>query len=141
MEQKIRYMTPQQYADMKQLPVEHVIHMMQPSRKTTFVFDARDIDRTSPKHPRLVYRPRDAAGVEWPRKCLRKSVHVTGRGASMQVNPVEDAAVGGVPHPAPKDVNGDVSLRVKGRKGMPKGLNRQRTNSKRGLGSQDMAAK
>jgi hypothetical protein len=141
MEQKIRYMTPQQYADMKQLPVEHVIHMMQPSRKTTFVFDSRDIDRTSPKHPRLVYRPRDAAGMEWPRKCLRRSVHVTGRGASMQVNPVEDAAIGGMAHPAAKNIDRNVALRVKGRKRVAKGLDRKRPKSKRGLGSQDMAAK
>ena len=141
MEQKIRYMTPQQYADMKQLPLDIVEHMMQPSRKTTHIFDTRDIDRTSPKHPRLVYRARDAAGVEWPRKLLRKSVHVTGRGASMQVHPIEDTGVGAVAHPSAKDVNGNVPLGVKSREGMAKGLHGKRPNTKRGLGAQDVAAK
>lgn len=133
MEQKIRYLTPQQYADMKQLPVDHVIHMMQPSRKTTHVFNSLDIDRTSPKHPRLVYRARDAAGVEWPRICKRKSVHVTGRGASMKVHPIEDAAVAGVAHPLPKDVNGDVPLGVKRGKRVPKRLNVKPSHSKSNL--------
>lgn len=129
MENKIRYMTPQQYADMKQLPLEHIEHMMQPSRKTTYVFDPRDIDRTSPKHPRLVYRARDAAGVEWPRKFLRKSIHVSGRGTSMKVNAVEDPAVGGVAHPLAENVDRDVPLRVVRRKRVPKRLNMKRTKT------------
>lgn len=140
MEQKIRYLTPQQYADMKQLPVDHVIHMMQPSRKTTHVFNSLDIDRTSPKHPRLVYRARDAAGVEWPRICRRKLVHVSGRGATMEVHPIEDAGVGGMTHPAPQNVDRDVPLGVKRGKRMAKGLDVKRAKSKRGLGSKDMAA-
>lgn len=75
MESKIRYLTPIQYADMKQYPVELVFQMMQPSRNTANIFDPRDVDRTSPKHPRLVYRARDAAGIEWPRvvRRVRKS--------------------------------------------------------------------
>jgi hypothetical protein len=67
MEQKIRYLTPRQYAEMKQIPLRVVMQMMQPSRNTANIFDSRDIYRTSPKHPRLVYRARDAAGIEWPR--------------------------------------------------------------------------
>lgn len=133
MESKIKYMTPKQYADMKQLPVELVEQMMQPSRNTTMIFDTRDVDRTSPKNPRLVYRPRDAAGIEWPRQVRRKLVHVTGRGATMEIHPVEDAGVGGMTHPGAKDVNGDVPLGVKRRKGVTKRFNVKPSKSKSSL--------
>lgn len=49
-------------------------------------------------------------------------IHESSRTSPMEVVPVEGAGVGGMPQPAPEDVEGDIPFRVVGGESMAQGL-------------------
>ena len=78
-------------------------------------FDHRDCRHLTRDNPLIAVAAPNASGLG----ARPRLVHVSGRAAPVDVVAQEDGAAGGVPHPAPEDVHGDIPLGVVGGEGVP----------------------
>lgn len=122
---KKRLLTPEEYAVEFNRPLTLVRNWMQPSRKSVSKFHPEDIDRSSPRNPRIVVVPPDARGKnERPRiiDTPRRSVHPARGAFPVKVKPSKSGAAWGVAQPMRQNVLGDSALNVVGGECMAQAL-------------------
>lgn len=75
-EKGVKYLTPEAYAKLKELPVPYVRKLCSqtlPRRACVHKFDERDLERYSAKVVRIIYSPPTASGFSRPRLVERPS--------------------------------------------------------------------
>ncbi len=75
-EKGVRFLTPEAYAKMKDLPVPYVRKLCSsslPRRACALKFDERDLERYSQKMVRIIFSPPTASGFSRPRLVERTS--------------------------------------------------------------------